>query len=311
MRGRILMSLAHAEAESGRVPTGLRLLAEAAALLPTDQRGVLHGQRGLMLMRIGRNDEAVSEFDAAIDALGERAEPEELARALLNRGVLHLAAAPGLARADLSRCAQVASAHGLTRVAYKARHNLAYVDLLAGDLPASLRAFGDLREQYAAVMPSALPVLAVDRARALLAAGLYGDADRELASALDDFRRQHLSQDYAEAQLARAEAALLAGDPSGRAPVGDPRPRRLRAPREHPVGGARVAARPARRRAPPVLDPAAADANPPALRRVRLAPGVSPAPCARWASAKTRESATCSRPEHWSRPASRAWRGAS
>lgn len=213
LRGRILVSLAHAEAESGRVPVGLRLLAEAASQLPADERGVLHGQRGLMLMRVGRHGEAVAEFDVAITALGEPARPEELARALLNRGVLHMATSPRLARADLARCAEVASTHGLARIAAKARHNLAYVDLLAGDLSAALRVFGELRETYAELIPDALPVLAVDRARALLAAGLFGEADRELAAALDDFRRQHLRQDHAEAELARAEAALLAGDP--------------------------------------------------------------------------------------------------
>ena len=95
-----------------------------------------------------------------------------------------------------------------------ARHALAYVDFLAGDIPGALQVYAAVAADYAVVKPGMLPVLAVDRARALLAAGLYREADRELAFALERFRRQRLTQDYAEAQLARAEVALLAGQPA-------------------------------------------------------------------------------------------------
>src|SRR5229473_3547171 len=52
----------------------------------------------------------------------------------------------------------------------------------------------------------------MDRARALLAAGLAADAATELDSAISSFRRQRLEQDQAEAELARSQAALGAGD---------------------------------------------------------------------------------------------------
>jgi tetratricopeptide (TPR) repeat protein len=216
LRGRILLSLAHALAEQGQVGAGLRALAQAESLLPPTGRGVLYGQRALMLLRTGRDDLALPQFDAAIAALaaGFVPEPADLARALLNRAVLHLGTARvGAARADLIRCADVATRHGLATLAAKADHNLAYLDFLAGDLPRALRAYGRLSQRYAELMPTVLPVLAVDRARALLAAGLYGEADAELADAMERFERQRLSQDHAEATLARAEAALLAGEP--------------------------------------------------------------------------------------------------
>ncbi len=214
LRGRVLVSLAHAEAEQGRVGAGLELLAEAEPLLPADRLGVLFGQRGLLFLRTGRREEAMRDLDAAVARLTASAEPAELARALLNRAVLHIADGDArAARVDLRRCAQLADAHGLARIGAKAVHNLGFLDYLAGDLPAALRAFDAAARQYAALAPAFLPVLAVDRARALLAAGLFHEADRELAAALDQFGRQRLSQDYAEAQLARAEAALLAGQP--------------------------------------------------------------------------------------------------
>ena len=60
--------------------------------------------------------------------------------------------------------------------------------------------------------PGMLPVLALDRARALIAAGLFAAADEELAFAVEQFRWRGVRQDRAEALVARAEAALLAGD---------------------------------------------------------------------------------------------------
>jgi tetratricopeptide (TPR) repeat protein len=214
LRGRILVSLAYAEAEQGNVDLGWQLLAEAEPLLPAEQHGVLHGQRAQMLRRTGRHELALAQHDAAIAALRRVPEPAELARALLNRAVLHIdAARPGRARTDLRECIDIAARHEFGRILPMARHNLAYLDYLAGDLPAALGAYHALAEEYARSRPSLLPVLAIDRARALLAAGLFTEADRQLAAALRRLSRQRPSQDIAEAQLARAEAALLGGRP--------------------------------------------------------------------------------------------------
>ena len=215
LRGRILVSLALAESEQGHVAEGLRLLSEAEPFLPSEHRGVLYGQRGMLLRRTGRDELAMEQYAAALSVLNDRHEPVEVARVLLNRGVLHMAAAqPMLARSDLHRCSALATRHGLDGLAAKADHNLAYLDGLAGDIPAALHRYTAVARRYDTLFPGMLPVLALDRARALLAAGLFAEADRELASALRGLRQQRLSQDHAEAHLARAEAALLAGEPS-------------------------------------------------------------------------------------------------
>jgi len=218
LRGRILVSLAWAEAERGRTDTGFRLLDEAEPLLPADQRGVLYGQRGLLLRRTGQDELALRQYDAAI-ALLTHADPVEapvdLAKALSNRGLLHLAAARvGPARADLRRSAQLATAHGLVLPAAVANHNLGDLDLLAGDIPAALATYAAVARVYEPLAPGKLPSLAIDRARALLAAGLFGEADRELAVALDRAQAQRLRHIATDALLARAEAALLAGRPA-------------------------------------------------------------------------------------------------
>jgi tetratricopeptide (TPR) repeat protein len=215
LRGRILVSLAYAQGELGRVDEGWQLLAEAEPLLPAERRGLLLYQRGLLLMRNGQDRLALQHYDAAITILREQSDPEDLARALLNRGNVHLnAARVGMARADFLRCIAVASRCGFTRILPMARHNLAYIDYLSGDIPAALRGYREVAREYAASRAGMLPVLAVDRARALTAAGLFREADRELADASARFQLQRLGQDYAEAQLARAEAALLGGEPA-------------------------------------------------------------------------------------------------
>ena len=174
LRGRILIGLAYAEADQGHIEQGWRLLAEAEQLLPPGQRGALFGQRGLFLSRIGENEAAIEQYDAAIAVLRERAEPEVLARALLNRGNLHMSNARlTLVRADLRRCIEVATRQNFMRIVPIAKHSLGYLDFLAGDLPAALGTYSAVAREYAVVKPGLLPVLGLDRARALIVAGLF------------------------------------------------------------------------------------------------------------------------------------------
>ncbi|HEY2443059.1 MAG TPA: CHAT domain-containing protein [Streptosporangiaceae bacterium] len=213
LRARIMVSLAWAEAERGRVSAGFRLLDDAEPLFPPERRGVLLGQRGLLLRRTGQDAAALAQYDAAIAGLAEPDEAEDLAKALSNRALVHLGAARiGAARADLRRSAGIAARHGLALPAAVAGHNLADLDLLRGDIPAALRGYAAAGRGYARLAPGKLASVAIDLARALLAAGLFGEADRQLAVAMSRAREQRLSHVYADAVLARAEAALLAGD---------------------------------------------------------------------------------------------------
>jgi CHAT domain-containing protein len=213
LAARLLMSLAHLEAEQGRTDYGLRLLDQAEGLAAADDRGVLLSQRGLLLMRTGQGADALKMLDEAVLLLADHAEPAVLARVLLNRGVLQLTTGHvRRARADLRSCQRIAADDGLDLIAAKAMHNQGYCDLLAGDIPAALHLFNAAADAYRQNAPGCLPVLAMDRARALLAAGLAADAATELDNAISSFRRQRLEQDQAEAELARSQAALGAGD---------------------------------------------------------------------------------------------------
>jgi tetratricopeptide (TPR) repeat protein len=214
IRGRLLISLAWAESERGQVDTGFRLLDEAERHITPAQRPILLAQRGLLLKRSGRNDLALRQYDEAVALLSEQSSPLDLVKALNNRSLVHLEGGRiRLARADLRRCGQVADRHGLALHLALSQVNLGCMDVLAGDLPSALGAFAAARSDYERLAPGRLAALAVERARALVAAGLFTEADRELAAAVEQATTQRLSHTYADAVQVRAEAALLAGRP--------------------------------------------------------------------------------------------------
>jgi tetratricopeptide (TPR) repeat protein len=218
VRSRILMSLAWAESELGHTNESFRLLDEAERAAAAAQRPVLQAQRALLLWRTGRLDLALVHFDAALTLLGDESKPLDLVKALNNRSQLHVEAGrPRQARADLLRCRDIADRHGFALIGAAIRVNLGCLHVLAGDLPAALRAFTAARHKYDTLAPGRLGGLAVERARALLAAGLFGEADRELANAAEQAARQGQGYLHAEALEARAEAALLAGRPAAAA----------------------------------------------------------------------------------------------
>jgi CHAT domain-containing protein len=214
LAARLLGILAEWEAEQGRTTYGLRLLDQAEGLAAAEDRGILLLQRGLIFMLTGRGDDALRTLGDAVAMLdGNPAETENLAAALINRSFSYLNIGQvRQARADLVWCRRVATDEGHEVIAAKAVHNLGYCDLLAGDIPAALQLFDEAARTYRRLAPGYLPVLATDRARALLAVGLAGDAASELDSAIASFRRLRLDHDLAEAELARAQAALAAGD---------------------------------------------------------------------------------------------------
>ncbi len=218
IRGRLLISLAWAESERGRVEAGFRLLDEAERHISPAQRPILLAQRGLLLKRSGRNDLALRQYDQAVALLTEQSSPLDLVKVLNNRSLVHLEAGRiRLARADLRRCGQVAVRNGLALHSALSRVNLGCMDVVAGDLPSALRAFAAATADYELLAPGRLASLAVERARALLAAGLFTEADRELARAVEQAAAQRLSYTRADAAQVRAEAALLAGRPQAAA----------------------------------------------------------------------------------------------
>ncbi|HKN55911.1 MAG TPA: tetratricopeptide repeat protein, partial [Amycolatopsis sp.] len=212
---RVLGTYALVETALGNSTRGLALLDEADALVPLS--GILLQQRGLVLILIGRLDDALDSLDKAIPLLKQAGEPVVLARTLLNRAMLHqYAGRVRLALADLDQCEQIAGTQtdepGMRRIFAKAVHGRGQARVLTGDIPGALRDFDSASQVYGKQSAGMLPVLAVDKARALLAAGLPQEAAAELDGALEQFPRLRMNQEHAEAELTRALAALAAGE---------------------------------------------------------------------------------------------------
>ncbi|OLR91680.1 hypothetical protein BJP25_26125 [Actinokineospora bangkokensis] len=228
VRIRVLVTASYADTEVGEVDRGLARLDAADRLLDDLADPVLRKelhllsreQRGFQLIRVGRTEEGLGTLDEIADEL-ERdlaagvGQPSVLAILHLNRSLAHIGlGATTAADAEAERCARLVAEHDLDPIiAMKARHNQGYLAYLSGDMPTALRRYEESARICADLAPSLLPVVRLDQARAMLAAGLADEAARNLDEALPVLRKQRGGQDLAEAQVARAAAALLGGDP--------------------------------------------------------------------------------------------------
>ena len=88
LRARLLTTLAYAEVELGHLDLADSLCDEALALpgLDAETRGIVHGQRGVVALRRGDRDRALTEFGAAIRS--GYTDHAAHGRNLLNRGNL-------------------------------------------------------------------------------------------------------------------------------------------------------------------------------------------------------------------------------
>jgi tetratricopeptide (TPR) repeat protein len=112
VRGRLLISLAWAESERGRVDAGFQLLDQAEQHITQAQRPVLLAQRGLLLKRSGRHNQALRQYDEAV-ALLTAASPLAMVTVLNSRSLVH--SRPSHVRlglADLRRCGRSRPATG-------------------------------------------------------------------------------------------------------------------------------------------------------------------------------------------------------
>jgi tetratricopeptide (TPR) repeat protein len=213
LTARVLLGLAFAEFELHGLERGREILDRASDLArrtdSPDIRVLTYSQRGVMLVRSGHLDESLVELDRAVTLLDHAGNLDRCA-ILLNRGSLHLYRGDlSAARADLARCAELAKTADLGVLEFKARHNLGYLEFLAGDLPLAL----DIMTKADSLpVDVSRGVGLLDQAQVLVEAGLITEADETLAVADRLFQAEGATQDRGEVELARAECALLTGD---------------------------------------------------------------------------------------------------
>lgn len=213
LRAEIWLARAVAEAEVHGFSAGLAAL-ERARRLATQVGDPaltvrLHSNCAFIASRAGQLDLAMEQLDLAAGMV-EAASADDRLAILLNGGNLRLHRGDlSAARRQFSRAAEAAAADGLADGQFKALHNLGYVEFLAGNLPAALARMSEAAEIPADVSRG---IWALDRGRLLLEAGLVTEADDAFADAGRIFAVDRLAQDLGEAELARAECALITGD---------------------------------------------------------------------------------------------------
>ncbi|WP_232549976.1 CHAT domain-containing protein [Propioniciclava soli] len=213
-RALLLTTLAYAEAELGHLDLADGLCRDALALAGVDDhtRGTAHGQRAVVLLRLGLPSDALAEFSSAIRTLA--ADDEALGRNLLNRGNLRLEAADARrALVDFERAAAHAERTGNASLLAKARHNAGYAAFLLGDHVRALTAMDSVASFFAGQAPALHAVWLQDRAEVLAAAGLRDDAVADLRRAIDQFRAGRARRAAASAELLLARL-VVTDDPA-------------------------------------------------------------------------------------------------
>ena len=213
LSARILLSLSYPTHELGQRARSIRLLVYAERLANRGSLGqltvVTRAQHGVLLLQEGRVADAISQLDGAVDLIDD-ADPEDQCKILISRGEAHHQLGHiQSATEDFSHAVDLSRRYGLTELEFAARHNLGYMHYLAGNLPRSLELMPTVEQ---AASDHYKGVVGIDRSRVLLSAGLVAEADRTLLEASAALERTEMLPLLADAELARAEVALLAGN---------------------------------------------------------------------------------------------------
>ncbi|WP_165521792.1 CHAT domain-containing protein [Micromonospora zingiberis] len=205
------MSLGYVLANSGRTAAALGAVTAALPELTGADAGRARMQRGVVLHYRGLYDEAVRDYGHAIDIAQREGDALLEARARNNRGLLNAHRGTADGTDDLARAAAVFDGLGLDLAAADARWNGGIAAGLRGDVAAALRCFAAVGEEYQRLAVPR-PALLLDRLELLLSVPLVDEAVQVAATAIGELRSRGLASDLAEALLAQARAALLAGD---------------------------------------------------------------------------------------------------
>ncbi|GAA4604524.1 tetratricopeptide (TPR) repeat protein [Actinoplanes octamycinicus] len=208
------MSLALMLMESGRPTQALAEIEAAAPHLDGLDGTRLRMQRALILDRLGHLDVAMAEYTAAIQQLSAAGDRLWLARALTNRGNLHIhRPAITAARLDLLAAHRLYRELGQQLAAAQVEHNLGYAAACAGDLLAAIHWY-DRADDYFRVHGRS-PMALIGRSELFLQAQLLPEAREAAQAAVAEAQRGTMRLHEAQARLMYARIALADGDPAG------------------------------------------------------------------------------------------------
>ncbi|MFS8098116.1 CHAT domain-containing tetratricopeptide repeat protein [Lentzea alba] len=207
---RFHLTLAWIDLDRGRRKQSLRHLDLATPHLRGRELTRARCLRGLHLCHSAEPRLAIAELTAVIRELRRYGDERWLANALIGRGIARCNATKlAEAEADFTAAQTLLQAIGEPGRAAMCLHNRGFVAMLAGDLPLALRRYEDAAK--AGLDSTSRPEALVDRAEALLAAGLNAEARRLLTPALELLRR--CNRHVPELAVLSARCALRDGDP--------------------------------------------------------------------------------------------------
>jgi tetratricopeptide (TPR) repeat protein len=207
---RFHLTLAWIDLDRGRRKQSLRHLDLATPHLRGRELARARCLRGLHLCQSAEPRLAIAELTAVIRELRRYGDERWLANALVGRGIARCGATKlAAAESDFAAAQALLNTIGEPGRAAMCLHNRGFVAMLAGDLPKALRLYEEAAN--AGLDSTSKPEALVDRAEALLAAGLTTEARRVLTPALELLRR--CNRHVPELAALSARCALRDGDP--------------------------------------------------------------------------------------------------
>jgi tetratricopeptide (TPR) repeat protein len=207
-------SLGLTMALTGSTKQGLAHLDRAARMALGVLAGRVLMRRGDMLAMLGRQDEALSDLNAAVSILHRHRDVLWEARSRTHRGLVMLAMGQTRrADAEFLAAERQYELAGQEWECATARHNRGLVAAASGRVPLALEYLADASRRYEE-LGTPMPDVAIDRCAVLLSAGLAADAWAETdAAARLPGLVQAGSLKFAELLFFSAKAALAAGQP--------------------------------------------------------------------------------------------------
>ncbi|MGH3321960.1 MAG: CHAT domain-containing protein, partial [Streptosporangiaceae bacterium] len=214
------MSLMAVIADRGDTVAALAEADRAAHVLQGVDGARLLSQRGMVLARMGRFNEALDCYRRAVPRLRRGGDARFEAGSLANLAAVHVYRGDTRrAERALRRSLDVAQRAGLGYLATLARWNLAFTASRRGDIPRALALFDAVERDLASYAEPSWRAAQeqIDRAETLLAVHLVSEARAVLADAISSFESAGFAVDLAEARLMLAQTELFDSDPAAAA----------------------------------------------------------------------------------------------
>jgi tetratricopeptide (TPR) repeat protein len=199
----------------GRPAEASRHLDTAHRLGSDRLRAYVALQRASIAQRLGNLPEALAAYEAALPVLRAHDSRVDVAKVLVNRGVIRIRAGEcDIAIADLSEARRLFARERYAFGVAETDHGLGWAYARQGDLPLALRYLDRAARRFRRLRHAA-PEVAVDRVEVLLSAGLFDEAyELAVRTALRLSAAGNHTQ-AAETWLLCARAAVLDGDRPG------------------------------------------------------------------------------------------------